>query len=379
MIEVRQLTKKYGPHAALRDLSFDVGEGEVVGFLGPNGAGKSTTLRILAGFLGMSSGRVRVAGHDVVDEPLEARAAIGYMPEAVPLYPEMRVEEYLRFRAELKGVGRRARGAAVERAMKQASVGGVADSLIGHLSKGFRQRVGLADALVAAPPILILDEPTAGLDPNQIREVRALVRELGRRHTVLLSTHILSEVEATCDRAIVIARGRLVAEGSIEALRSRRRSTGARLLLRVPPSGPGPAALLGGLARVASAAPAAGAEPPFEAWAVTWAEGAGEPAAALEAAVRALVEAGYGVAEATPLRASLDEVFARLTVDAPEGGTSSGGGGGGRGDDGAGGGEGGGRGGGREGAGGEGRGDAAGLGGEGRGGPTGPGGGGGAA
>ncbi|MCU0683066.1 MAG: ABC transporter ATP-binding protein [Polyangiaceae bacterium] len=320
MIEVRQLHKKYGPLAALRDVSFDVGEGEVVGFLGPNGAGKSTTLRILAGFLGMTSGRVRVAGHDVIDEPLEARAAVGYMPEAVPLYPEMRVEEYLRFRAELKGVARRERAGAVDRAIDRARVGGVADSLIGHLSKGFRQRVGLADALVASPPILILDEPTAGLDPNQIREVRALVRELGRRHTVLLSTHILSEVEATCDRAIVIARGRLVAEGTLEALRSQRRSSGARLLLRPPPAGPGAGALLGGLAAVASASrreAAEGAAPPFEAWSLVWADAAGEPALALEAVVGALVAAGFGVAEATPLRATLDEVFARLTVEAP--------------------------------------------------------------
>lgn len=326
MIEVRQLFKKYGPLAALRDVSFDVGEGEVVGFLGPNGAGKSTTLRILAGFLGMTSGRVRIAGHDVIDEPLEARAAVGYMPEAVPLYPEMRVEEYLRFRAELKGVARRERAGAVDRAIDRARVGGVADSLIGHLSKGFRQRVGLADALVASPPILILDEPTAGLDPNQIREVRSLVRELGRRHTVLISTHILSEVEATCDRAIVIARGRLVAEGTLEALRSQRRSAGARLLLRPPPAGPGAGALLGGLAAVASASRADGADgadgaggaaPPFEAWALVWADAAGEPALALEAVVSALVVAGFGVAEATPLRATLDEVFARLTVEAP--------------------------------------------------------------
>ncbi len=317
MIEVRQLTKKYGPLTALRDLSFDVGEGEVVGFLGPNGAGKSTTLRILAGFLGMTSGRVRVAGHDVVDEPLEARAAIGYMPEAVPLYPEMRVEEYLRFRAELKGVGRRARGAAVEGAMRKAGVAAAADTLVGHLSKGYRQRVGLADALVASPPILILDEPTAGLDPNQIREVRSLVRELGRRHTVLLSTHILSEVEATCDRAVVIARGRRVAEGTLEALRSRRKSAGARLLVRPAPAGPGAGALLGGLASVASVAAAEGGEAPFEAWSVEWSGAAGEPAVALEGVVRALVGAGFGVAEATPRRATLDEVFARLTVEGP--------------------------------------------------------------
>jgi gliding motility-associated transport system ATP-binding protein len=334
MIEVRQLTKKYGAHVALRDLSFDVGEGEVVGFLGPNGAGKSTTLRILAGFLGMSAGRVRVAGHDVVDEPVAARAAVGYMPEAVPLYPEMRVEEYLRFRAELKGVGRRARGAAVERAVQMAHVGEVADSLIGRLSKGYRQRVGLADALVASPPILILDEPTAGLDPNQIREVRALVRAIGKRHTVLLSTHILSEVEAVCDRAVVIARGRLVAEGTLESLRSRRKSSGARLVVR-PPAGGASAGgasaggastggasagdLLGGLAPVASAARAEGASAPFEAWSVAWGEAVDDPVGALEAAVRALVGAGFGVAEATPVRATLDEVFARLTVEAPGG------------------------------------------------------------
>jgi ABC-2 type transport system ATP-binding protein len=317
MIEVRNLSKNYGPVAAVRDVSFDVGEGEVVGFLGPNGAGKSTTLRILAGFVGMSAGRVRVAGRDIVDEPLAARAALGYMPEAVPLYPEMRVEEYLRFRAELKGVARRERAAAIDRAMTSARVGDVADALIGHLSKGYRQRVGLADALVASPPILILDEPTAGLDPNQIREVRALVRELGRRHTVLLSTHILSEVEATCDRAIVIARGRLVAEGSLESLRSRRRSTGARLLVRPPADGPGARAVLGALAAVAAVEPDGRPRAPFEAWSVAWAEGTADPAPALEAAVRALVGAGFGVAEATPLRASLDEVFAGLTVEAP--------------------------------------------------------------
>ena len=172
MIEVENLTKDYGTVVALADVSFRVGAGEVVGFLGPNGAGKSTTLRILAGFLGATSGRVSVAGHDVAREPLAAKQQLGYMPETAPLYPELRVNEYLRFRASLKGIARRARKDAVALAMERAAVSEVADSLIGHLSKGFRQRVALADAIVATPPLLILDEPTAGLDPNQIREVR---------------------------------------------------------------------------------------------------------------------------------------------------------------------------------------------------------------
>lgn len=220
-IVVDRLTKRYGVHAAVDGISFEVGRGEVVGFLGPNGAGKSTTLRILAGFLGATSGRCLVEGHDVIEDPHAARRATGYMPEAVPLYGEMRVREYLRFRAELKGVARGKRVEFVGRAMELARVVDVADTLIEHLSKGYRQRVGLADALVAKPPLLILDEPTAGMDPNQIREVRALIKELGSEHTVLLSTHILSEVEASCSRVVVISKGRLVGEGAPGELASR--------------------------------------------------------------------------------------------------------------------------------------------------------------
>src|SRR5450755_2704939 len=215
MIDVAHLTKRYGARstfAAVDDVSFRVAKGEIVGFLGPNGAGKSTTLRILSGFLGMTSGTVKIAGHDIADDTFEARKRIGYMPEAVPLYSEMRVVEYLMFRAELKRVARRDRRAFVDDAMAKAKVLDVATQLIGKLSKGYRQRVGLADALVARPPILILDEPTAGLDPNQIREVRSLICELGREHAVLLSTHILTEAEATCDRALVISKGSLVAQ-----------------------------------------------------------------------------------------------------------------------------------------------------------------------
>ena len=198
MVSVQHLVKRYGARLAVDDLSFTVPKGEVVGFLGPNGAGKSTTLRILAGFLGATSGQVSVDGHDVKDDSFEARRLLGYMPEAVPLYLEMRVAEYLAFRAELKGVARGARRASVDAAMEKANVTDVANVLIGSLSKGYRQRVGLADALVAKPPLLILDEPTAGLDPNQIVEVRDVISALGKEHTVLLSTHILSEVEASC-------------------------------------------------------------------------------------------------------------------------------------------------------------------------------------
>jgi len=212
-ISVEGLTKLYGDHAAIDGVTFEVSHGEVVGFLGPNGAGKSTTLKILSGFLGATKGRARIDGFDVVEDADQARQRTGYMPENVPLYPEMRVREYLRFRAEVKRVVRWQRKGAVDRAMGLARVEDVADTLIDHLSKGYRQRVGLADALVARPPLLVLDEPTAGMDPNQIREVRALIRDLGGEHTILLSTHILSEVEATCTRVIVIDRGKLVAEG----------------------------------------------------------------------------------------------------------------------------------------------------------------------
>ena len=306
MIEVQQLTKDYGTVVAVQDLSFEVGRGEIVGFLGPNGAGKSTTLRILAGFLGPTSGSARVAGFDVVRHSLAARRRIGYMPESSPLYPELRVREYLEFRAALKQVPRRERRAAVARVMELAGVVDMADTLVGHLSRGYRQRVGLADVLVANPPLLVLDEPTAGLDPNQIREVRSLIRRLGDEHTVLLSTHILSEVETTCDRAIVIDRGRLVAQGSIAQLRELRQGNGARLLLK------------GGLESVAAVL-----EPLVLDLSVTDAGERGVlaefrlPGAAgisIERCVAALVEAGIGVSEATPVVASLEEVFVQLTA-----------------------------------------------------------------
>lgn len=215
MIHVERLTKYYGDYAAVRDISFDVREGQVVGFLGPNGAGKSTTMRILAGYQSASSGVATIAGLDVFWDSIEVRRRIGYMPESCPLYGEMRVEEYLRFRGGLKGLSGSRRRSRLDYVLNRCWLKDVRKQLIGTLSKGYRQRVGLADALIAEPQVLILDEPTAGLDPAQIRETRALIRELGQEHTVILSTHILSEVEKTCDHVIIIAKGQVALDRSL--------------------------------------------------------------------------------------------------------------------------------------------------------------------
>jgi len=315
VIEVEGLTKDYGTVVAVQGVSFSVGRGEVVGFLGPNGAGKSTTLRILAGFLGATSGKVRVNGHDLAEASLLARASLGYMPEAAPLYPELRVREYLEFRARLKKVPRAKRAAGVERALERANLREVSETTIGHLSKGFRQRVGLADALVADPPLLILDEPTAGLDPNQVREVRALIKELAADHTVLLSTHILSEVEATCQRALVIDRGRLVAQGTLAELSRGRRSTTLLLVVRDPERRA--AGILGEQTSVAEVESLAAVALPADGYTrlrVVLAEGEA-PLGAGERLVRVLVMAGIDVASLSPETATLEQVFADLTRD----------------------------------------------------------------
>ena len=224
MILVENLVKYYGEYQAVRGVSFEVSKGRVVGFLGPNGAGKSTTMRILAGFLTASSGRASIAGKDVFSDPIAARRNIGYMPESCPLYPEMRVIEYLKFRGGLKGLGWGARRKRIDYVLDRCWLKDVRTQLVGTLSKGYRQRVGLADALLADPPVLILDEPTAGLDPTQIRETRKLIRELGREHTMLLSTHILTEVEMTCDSAVIIYQGQVVEDGTLEAIRHKHKT-----------------------------------------------------------------------------------------------------------------------------------------------------------
>jgi len=226
MIEVANLTKRYTGRAAVSDVSFNVARGEIVGLLGPNGAGKSTTMRILACYLPGTSGTVRVAGLDVFREADEVRRRIGYMPEHNPLHHEMRVREYLRFRARLKGLTRKRSRERVAVVMEQFGLTEVSRKVIGHLSKGFRQRVGLADALVHEPDLIILDEPTIGLDPHQVRAVRRLIKELGRAHTVLLSTHVLPEAEMTCSRVLILHEGRLLAEGTPDGLQAQMDSGG---------------------------------------------------------------------------------------------------------------------------------------------------------
>src|SRR5213594_3502400 len=218
MIEVEHLTKNYGLVAAIRDVSFSVSPGQIVGFLGPNGAGKSTTMRILACFVPASSGAARVAGYDVFRQSMEVRRRIGYLPENVPLYTDMRVAAYLDFVAEVKGIGRSERRRRVADVMDRCMVADVQNRLIGKLSKGYRQRVGLAQAIVSDPEVLILDEPTIGLDPKQITEIRSLIKSLAGQHTVILSTHILPEVSILCDAVIIINKGAIVAQGPIEAL-----------------------------------------------------------------------------------------------------------------------------------------------------------------
>ena len=221
MIVVKGLTKSYGSIDAVKDLSFSVSRGEIVGFLGPNGAGKSTTMRILCGYLPADAGEVRIAGFDIFSQSIKARARIGYLPENVPLYPEMRVCEYLAYRAALKGVRARRIPEKVEDALELCNLRDVQRQLVGTLSKGYRQRVGLADALVNEPDILILDEPTIGLDPNQIRDIRNLIKSLSVRHTILLSSHILSEVEMTCSRVMILNKGQIIASGTPSELRER--------------------------------------------------------------------------------------------------------------------------------------------------------------
>ncbi|KAB2674990.1 MAG: ATP-binding cassette domain-containing protein [Verrucomicrobia bacterium] len=221
MIEVRDLTKRYPGRTAVDGLSFTVGRGEVVGFLGPNGAGKSTTMRILSCFMPATSGTARVAGYDVFREPDEVRRRIGYMPENNPLHLDMRVREYLKFRARLKGLGWRRSRERVDTVLQQCGLTEVGRRIVGQLSKGYRQRVGLADALVHEPDLIILDEPTIGLDPHQIRAVRSLIKDLAKRHTVLLSTHILSEVEMTCSRVLILHEGRILAADRTEDLERR--------------------------------------------------------------------------------------------------------------------------------------------------------------
>lgn len=218
MIEVKNLVKKYGNHTAVDHLNFTIEEGHVYGFLGPNGAGKSTTMNIMTGYLGATEGEVLINGHDILKEPEEAKRQIGYLPELPPLYMEMTVREYLEFVAELKGIAKKKRGESINEVEKMVKIWEVENRLIKNLSKGYRQRVGLAQAVLGFPEIIILDEPSVGLDPKQIIEIRDLIKELGKNHTVILSSHILSEISAVCDHIFIISKGKLVAGDSTENL-----------------------------------------------------------------------------------------------------------------------------------------------------------------
>lgn len=309
MIQVRHLSKRFGQTLAVDGLDFRVEAGEILGFLGPNGAGKTTTLRMLTGLIPPSAGQALIDGHDVVEEPLAAHRAVGYLPENLPLYPDMRLVEYLVFVAGAKGLARRDQKAEADRVMELLGLTPRARQLVRQLSKGFRQRLGLAQALVADPPVLILDEPTIGLDPGQIVEIRALIKGMAGQKTVVLSSHILPEVAATCSRVLIISQGRLVAQGP-PSLLSPQAAAGS---LRLVAQGPEPAisALLAGLPGLSLAAPAQALEGLEGAWVYQLSLAGGANARA--ALAKALVEAGHGLIELSPQGPSLEEVFLGLT------------------------------------------------------------------
>jgi ABC-2 type transport system ATP-binding protein len=309
MITVRGLTKYYGSLPAIQDVSFDVAAGEVLGFLGPNAAGKTTTMRILTGYMPPSGGKAVVAGYDVVEHSLEARRHIGYLPESVALYPEMSVRAYLEFMAALRGVGpARRRKQRVDEVMARCQVAHMADRPIGKLSRGYRQRVGLAQALVHDPKVLILDEPTVGLDPAQIIEVRDLIRELGRDHTIILSTHILSEVEHVCQRVMIIHEGRIVAEDTRDRLRARLK--GGELLYVEIAGAPSEEITVGllSLPHVQDVRPLGD-----NAYQVTCTLGSDIRAGLAQF----VVQKGWQLLELRRERISLEEIFLQLTSDEP--------------------------------------------------------------
>ena len=316
MIEVSHLSKKYGTHPAIEDLSFTVGDGQIFGLLGPNGAGKSTIMNILTGYLAPTSGEVKVAGFSLPEQMQQAKACVGYLPEQPPLYPEMTVQEYLDFAAELKGVKKKAeRKEQVLRAARRTGLENVLPRLIRSLSKGYRQRVGIAQALLGSPQLIILDEPTVGLDPAQVIGIRKLIRELGKTHTVILSSHILSEVQAVCSRVLILSKGALVAEGTPEQL-SEKLSPGIRL--RVTALGSSDT-----VQPVVEAVPGiTGVQLVSEAdGEVTFTAETADTTDRRAEVSRALSEAGCTVLELTAGNRSLEEVFLALTgetADVPE-------------------------------------------------------------
>ena len=315
MIEVKNLVKRYGDHYAVNHLSFTVEDGQIFGFLGPNGAGKSTTMNIMTGYLAATEGQVLVEGHDILEEPEAARACIGYLPEIPPLYPDMTVEEYLRFCAELKKIPKEQRTDQLTKVLALTHLEDMSARLIRNLSKGYRQRVGIAQALLGSPQLIILDEPTVGLDPAQVIGIRKLIRELGKTHTVILSSHILSEVQAVCSRVLILSKGALVAEGTPEQL-SEKLSPGIRL--RVTALGSSDTVLpvveaVPGITGVQLVSEADGE--------VTFTAETADTTDRRAEVSRALSEAGCTVLELTAENRSLEEVFLALTgetADVPE-------------------------------------------------------------
>ncbi len=318
MIEVQGITRLYGDFRAVSGVSFSVNEGEIVGILGPNGAGKTTTIRMVTGFLPPSGGRVTIGGRDLFEEPQVARREIGYLPENVALYLEMRVREYLSYRGRLEGLSGSEAKQAVEAVLESCLLNDVAGQTIGTLSKGYRQRVGLAAAILHSPRVLVLDEPTVGLDPKQIVAIRELIRGLGKRHTILLSTHILPEVELLCDRVLIIDKGAIVAEGTPEALR-RQWVGNPRVRLRLKGEVQGAAERLAALEGAAGVESEIGGESTFTIECV--------PGADLrEAAFHTAVEEGWVILELGQQSVTLEDIFVRLTTreEAPTAGVAGG-------------------------------------------------------
>jgi ABC-2 type transport system ATP-binding protein len=311
VISVSQLTKEYGNTLAVDHVSFEVPKGQVVGFLGPNGAGKSTTLRMLTCYLPPTSGGATINGFDIFHQSEQVRENLGYLPESVPLYTEMRVEEYLDFRGRLRKMPRDQRRQRIEYALERCWLTNVRRRVIGHLSKGYRQRVGLADSLLHNPAVLILDEPTVGLDPTQIRESRKLIKDLGGDHTIMLSTHILPEVEAVCDRAIVIAGGRIVAQGTPDELRSSRRMQ-ARVLVECR----GPAKdVENALSRVSGVQKVEILNGSTEKNYVTAALRPGDGRDVREEVARTVIQSGWPLREIRLEHATLEEFFIQVTAN----------------------------------------------------------------
>jgi ABC-2 type transport system ATP-binding protein len=309
VIEVQHLTKRYGRVTAVDDVSFRVERGEILGFLGPNGAGKTTTMRILTGYMPATDGRATVAGYDIFDKPIEAKRRTGYLPETPPLYPDMTVREYLDFVARLKGVSPKEKNDRVAAVMARAHVADMADRHCGKLSKGYRQRVGLAQALIHNPEVLILDEPTAGLDPKQIIETRDLIRSLGGDHTIVLSTHILPEVSQTCHRVVIINKGRVVAVDTPENLTGRLKGA-ETLYVQVDAGGADAGAELATVAGVTRVA-ATDQRGAFAAYEVESERGTD----VRRELARAIVNRGWGLLELRPMRMSLEEIFLQVTTE----------------------------------------------------------------